>query len=158
MYLHKKREKDTKDERIFLATSYTSTSKYDIQIISVTWVILQVMSERSSETTTTALKPQKIERLRTFKKEHRDALDRAASLNIPHAVSSTEEEAAIHKKSGTSSGDEATEISQNVTEGSQKTTSASAGGRVNWNEVVGMLFDRDESGNLLLKQDTVSRI
>lgn len=116
------------------------------------------MSESSSETTTTAPKPQKIERLRTFEKEHRDALDRAASLNIPHAVNSTEEEPTMHEKDGSSSGDKAAEISQNVTEETQKTTSESAGGRVNWNEVVGMLFDRDESGKLLLKQDTLTRI
>lgn len=116
------------------------------------------MSESSSETTTTAPKPQKIERLRTFEKEHKDALDRAASLNIPHAVGSTDEEPTIHKKDGSSSGDEAAEISLNVTANSKKTTSESAGGRVNWNEVVGMLFDRDESGKLLLKQDTLTRV
>ncbi|KAL8127546.1 uncharacterized protein LOC141721432 [Apium graveolens] len=119
---------------------------------------LEVMSESSSETTTTAPKPQKIQRLRTFEKEHRDALERAASLNIPHAVGSTDEEPTIHKKDGSSSGDEAAEISQNVTEDTQKTKPESAGGRVNWNEVVGMLFDRDESGKLLLKQDTLTRI
>lgn len=129
-------------------------------ILTILWsdLGLQVMNESCSETTTTAPKPQKIERLRTFEKEHKDALDRAASLSIPHAVSSTEEEQTIHKKDGCTTGDEDTEISQHVTEESQKTTSESSGGRVNWNEVVGMLFDRDESGNLLLKQDTLTRI
>lgn len=50
------------------------------------------MKEAASETVITAPKIQKIERLQTLEKEHKDALERAVSLNIPHAVNSTQEE------------------------------------------------------------------
>ncbi|KAL8047026.1 hypothetical protein ABFX02_08G211700 [Erythranthe guttata] len=53
---------------------------------------LQRLKEMNEETVTTPPKVQKLERKQTIEKEHRDALERAVSLNIPHAVGSTEEE------------------------------------------------------------------
>ncbi|GMY24853.1 sn1-specific diacylglycerol lipase alpha [Fagus crenata] len=52
---------------------------------------LQRMKESSSETVTAAPGVQKIERLQTIEKEHKDALERAVSLNVPHAVTNPEE-------------------------------------------------------------------
>lgn len=43
------------------------------------------MKERSIETVKTAPKTQKMERQKTFEEEHKIALERAVSLNIPHA-------------------------------------------------------------------------
>ncbi|XP_039170505.1 uncharacterized protein LOC120286346 [Eucalyptus grandis] len=53
---------------------------------------LQIMRESSAETVTTAPNIQKFERLRSIEKEHKDALERAVSLNIRHAVTSQDEE------------------------------------------------------------------
>ncbi|KAL7104243.1 hypothetical protein ACP275_08G231900 [Erythranthe tilingii] len=53
---------------------------------------LQRLKEMNEETVTTPPKVQKQERKQTIEKEHKDALERAVSLNIPHAVGSTEEE------------------------------------------------------------------
>lgn len=43
-------------------------------------------------------KVQKIERLKTIKKEHKEALERAVSLNIPHAVETVEDESLGQEK------------------------------------------------------------
>ncbi|XP_065849042.1 uncharacterized protein [Euphorbia lathyris] len=54
---------------------------------------LQVLKEQgSNETITTPPKVQKLERLQTFEKEHKDALQRAATLNIPHVVTNLDTE------------------------------------------------------------------
>lgn len=113
------------------------------------------MRESSSETITTAPKVQKLERLHTIEKEHKDALERAVSLNIPHAVTSPEEPSR-GKEEGSSSGDKDIEGSQNESKDAQKPTSESAGGVTDWNEVVGLLFDKNESGKLELKRDAAA--
>ena len=104
------------------------------------------MRENKSETETMTVPPkiQKLERLQTIEKEHKDALERAVSLNIPHAVSTA---------------DELTENEETETEPAQvdkgdtpkaKPESNSKG--TNWDEVVEKLFKRSESGNLILKK------
>lgn len=50
------------------------------------------MKGKSFETVTEPPTVQKFERLKTIEKELRDALERAVSLNVPHAMDSTEEE------------------------------------------------------------------
>ncbi|KAJ0534598.1 putative triacylglycerol lipase [Helianthus annuus] len=47
---------------------------------------LQLLQENSGEALTTPPKVQRFERLQSIKKEHKDALERAVSLKIPHAV------------------------------------------------------------------------
>uniref|UniRef100_A0A5B6YQT8 Uncharacterized protein n=1 Tax=Davidia involucrata TaxID=16924 RepID=A0A5B6YQT8_DAVIN len=119
------------------------------------------MRQSSSETITTAPKIQKLERLQTIEKEHKDALERAVSLNIPHAVTTLEGEPSGNKEEESSGEAERSqgeaEPSQNESEDASKTKSKSRGGRTNWNEVVKKLFERNESaGELLLKRDTAA--
>ncbi|GAB2211089.1 hypothetical protein Droror1_Dr00016380 [Drosera rotundifolia] len=52
----------------------------------------KVMEESSAGTVTTAPHRQKLERLQTLEKEHKDALERAVTLYIPYAVALNEEE------------------------------------------------------------------
>ncbi|KAM0960725.1 hypothetical protein ACFX2I_025629 [Malus domestica] len=104
------------------------------------------MKESCSETVTTAPKVQKLERLRTFEKEHKDALERAVSLNVPHAVTPNEEAPEDQKL------EEAPEIG-NKSEDPADTKSKSTGGRASWDDVVEKLFKK-ESGHLLLKRDS----
>ncbi|MFS7969809.1 putative triacylglycerol lipase [Helianthus anomalus] len=47
---------------------------------------LQLLQENSGEAAITPPKVQRFERLQSIKKEHKDALERAVSLKIPHAV------------------------------------------------------------------------
>jgi hypothetical protein len=102
------------------------------------------MKESGSKTVTTAPKVQKLERKQTFEKEHKDALERAVSLNIPHAVTTPEEVS--------SQGNDA-EPSESRGEDASNTKSKSTGGRTSWNEVVKKLFTKDETGELHLKGD-----
>lgn len=104
------------------------------------------MRERSSATTTPP-KVQKIERLQSQQQEHKDALERAVSLNIPHAVTISEEGPSTSKEQNVECNDsESSEI-----EGIAK--SQPGGARTNWNLVVEKLLKKDESGELLLKKD-----
>lgn len=108
---------------------------------------LQRMKEMSSETRTTAPKIQKLERLQTIEKEHKDALERAVSLNIPHATTDTEdkEESSLEKSA---------EACQDEIEDASQSKSAQTGRETSWDEVVKKLYNRNESGKLLLKSDT----
>ena len=76
----------------------------------------QKMKEIDSGTITTPPKVQKLERMRTFEQEHRDALERAVSLNIPHAVTTPDVEPL--KDNGTepslSEGDKASQTESNL--------------------------------------------
>lgn len=85
-----------------------------------------------------------MERKQTFEKEHKDALERAVTLNVPHAVPPTE----ASTEEDTSEG--AFAESQNEETSSSNLKSS---GKPNWNELVEKLFDRSESGNLVLKED-----
>ena len=85
---------------------------------------------------------QRMERQETLAREHREeyraALQRAVTLPVPHAYSSSKygtfnEMADSHRWSGESSF------------GSSKT-------RENWDELIERLFDKDESGHMVLKK------
>ncbi|KAK3218505.1 hypothetical protein Dsin_012475 [Dipteronia sinensis] len=105
---------------------------------------LQMLRESSSsETITTPPKVQKLERLKTIEKEHKDALQKALSLNIPHAAVRGEDEPPQ---------DEA-EPSQGDNEDALKTKSQSSGGTTNWDQVVEKLFKKNESGDLVVQSD-----
>lgn len=109
---------------------------------------LQRMKESSSETITTAPKVQKLERLQTIEKEHKDALERAVSLNIPHAVTSNEEAAEDQEPEGPKSETESKDPPD--------TKSKSTGGRATWDDVVEKLFKKKESGDVLLNRDSTA--
>ncbi|XP_057784064.1 uncharacterized protein LOC131001587 [Salvia miltiorrhiza] len=101
------------------------------------------LKEHDAETITTPPKVQKLDRMLTLEKEHKDALERAVSLNIPHAVTSAEE--------GSAAGKEPHEDETGL--GSQTDKSFCKNARTNWNEAVEKLFHKSESGKLLLKRD-----
>lgn len=97
---------------------------------------LQILREKSSETVATMPpKEKRMERLNTLEKEHKDALERAVSLNIPHAVSTAEEE-----EEECNNGDASAE---------SKTK------KKNWDEVVEKLFHRSDSGEFVFNDNVV---
>ena len=104
------------------------------------------MKENNYETITTAPKVQKFDRMNTIQKEHKDALERAVSLKIPHA-NAPEEEPLTRNEESVGGGNAMS--SDNET----KSKSASYGGRPNWDVVLEKLL-RNESGEFLLKKDT----
>lgn len=110
------------------------------------------LKEASDETGTTPPKVQKIERLKTLEKEHKDALERAVSLNIPHAVGVDEEESSSQKEEEPM---EDIPFEECKERGEDASTSKSQGSdaRTNWNEVVEKLFNRDETGKLRLNRE-----
>ncbi|XP_004288595.1 PREDICTED: sn1-specific diacylglycerol lipase alpha [Fragaria vesca subsp. vesca] len=105
---------------------------------------LERMKESSSETITTAPKVQKLERLQTIEKEHKDALERAVSLNVPHAVNTSEEASEDQKPE---------EAPQSEAEHVSETRSKSTSGRTNWDHVVQKLFKKNESGDIQLNRE-----
>lgn len=104
------------------------------------------MRENKSETITVPPKIQKLERMQTIEKEHKDALDRAVSLNIPHAVSTADEP--INVKDAER---EPAVADQGDT---QNATSESSPRGTDWDEVVEKLYQRTESGNLILNKES----
>ncbi|XP_042498758.1 uncharacterized protein LOC122077059 [Macadamia integrifolia] len=103
---------------------------------------LHRMRESSGKPMTTAPEAQKFERLKTLEIEHKDALERAASLNVPHAVVPAEQPI----------GDSDSVASQE--QGKDPSNSRlKSSGRTNWDEVVQKLFNRNESGDLKLKNE-----
>ncbi|XP_030523094.1 uncharacterized protein LOC115735813 isoform X1 [Rhodamnia argentea] len=112
---------------------------------------LQRMRESSAKTVTTAPSIQKIERLRTIEKEHKDALERAVSLNIPHAVTSLDEENPDSNPQEEKSQPSREEKSADVVL-DDKARPHDA--RTNWDEVVKKVMKRDKSGKLSLKRET----
>ncbi|XP_039171690.1 uncharacterized protein LOC104449715 isoform X2 [Eucalyptus grandis] len=112
---------------------------------------LQIMRESSAETVTTAPNIQKFERLRSIEKEHKDALERAVSLNIPHAVTSQDEE-----NPDSNPQDEEPQPSQEEKSSDvvldDKARPCDA--RTNWDKVVKKLMNRDKSGKLRLEKET----
>ncbi|XP_061349350.1 uncharacterized protein LOC133294656 [Gastrolobium bilobum] len=105
---------------------------------------LQNMKCRNSETVTVPPTVQRFERLKTIEKEHKDALERALSLNVPHAVDADKE------MSKNIEG----ELSSRESKDASCSTSESNGGRLNWEEVVEEHFKRNDSGDSGLKRDT----
>ncbi|GAU22412.1 hypothetical protein TSUD_122980 [Trifolium subterraneum] len=108
---------------------------------------LQLMKDQeSSKTVTVAPTIQKFERLKTLEKEHKDALERAVSLNVPHAVDSAEEEPLENNGEGSGiNGDK---------EASSSTETKPSGGRLNWEEVVEKLLKKNETGEKHIEDDT----
>ncbi|KAH1129439.1 hypothetical protein J1N35_000817 [Gossypium stocksii] len=107
---------------------------------------LQIMRENKSETITVPPKIQRLERLQTIEDEHKDALERAVSLNIPHAVSTVEEP--TEKKEM-----EAEAAKANNGDSPKAEPELSSRG-TNWDELVEKLFKRSESGKLMLKKES----
>ena len=107
----------------------------------------QKIKEISSETITTPPGVQKFERMQTIEQEHRDALERAVSLNIPHAVATPDAEPCM---------DNGTVPSQSEGEQASTTKSTSGGGKTNWDELVNKLFKKSESGHLVLNRDVTA--
>ncbi|KAL8550174.1 hypothetical protein ACS0TY_008848 [Phlomoides rotata] len=144
---------DGRFEHIVLSCNATSDH-------AIVWIereaekALENLKEPSSETTTTPPKVQKFERKLTLEKEHKDALERAVSLNIHHVVTSgEEEESSCNTEAASSSGDKSLETCKDDTEdSSEKEISFCKNARTNWNEVVEKLFRRNLSRKMLLKQ------
>ncbi|KAK7290211.1 hypothetical protein RIF29_04471 [Crotalaria pallida] len=111
---------------------------------------LQIMKDHSSETITVPPAVQKFERLQTIQKEHKDALERAVSLNVPHAADSEDEEPSENKEA---ENNEALALSSGGKDTSIQ--SKSSGGKPNWNEVVEKLLKKHKQGDLDLEKDTV---
>ncbi|KAB5560892.1 hypothetical protein DKX38_005849 [Salix brachista] len=109
---------------------------------------LEKINEINSETITTPPGVQKFERMQTIEQEHRDALERAVSLNIPHAVATADAEPCM---------DNGTVPSQSEGDQASKTKSTSGGGKTNWDALVNKLFKKGESGHLVLNRDVTAQ-
>ncbi|KAJ1387082.1 Mono-/di-acylglycerol lipase, N-terminal [Sesbania bispinosa] len=107
---------------------------------------LQLMKDDDSKTVTVPPTVQKFERLKTIEKEHKDALERAVSLNVPHAVDTAEKEPSENNEGEASS--------SGGKESASSTQSKSSGGRSNWDEVVEKLLRKNETGDKHLEKDT----
>lgn len=112
------------------------------------------MKENSSGTLTTAPEVQRVERLYTLEKEHKNALDIAVSLDIPHAVSDPQKETLREEEGEFSSGDK--KGSQNDGKEAERPSSNSVGERMDWNDVVHMLFDKNECSKMQIKRDVAA--
>lgn len=91
----------------------------------------------------TAPPEQKMSRNLSLEQEHKNALERAVTLDIPHAMVA----ATGHHSEVTGAA---------PSQGQEGTTSSNASkssGRTKWDELVDKLFTRNESGNLVLKKD-----
>lgn len=87
--------------------------------------------------------------------EHKDALDRAVSLNIAHPLATTEEDSATGEgsKATMAAAAAAAEVPEDPTPPS---ISSRSSGRTNWDELVEKLFTRNESGHLVLKKEVLN--
>lgn len=110
------------------------------------------MKELNTETVTTPPKVQKLNRKLTLEKEHKDALERAVSLNIPHAETSYEEE----ESCGIT--EEGALQDTNAEDSSKKEEPSCKNAKTNWDEVVEKLFKKNKSGQMLLKRDVSESI
>lgn len=108
---------------------------------------LQIMKESTAETVTSPPRIQRIERLQTIEKEHKDALERAVSLNVPHAVlieNDPSERADLGPSREPSSEENVDSLKSKLAQESSKTKSEPRDGRTNWNELVEKLFLKNE--------------
>lgn len=105
----------------------------------------QLMKE--SENAMAPPSQQKMERLQSFEEEHKSALQRAKTLDIPHAADLSEEEI---QEDGSTAPPSDTH--------SETTTEAKSAGRSSWDELMEKLFTRDEDGKLVVKKDMVKEI
>ncbi|KAH0464529.1 hypothetical protein IEQ34_007315 [Dendrobium chrysotoxum] len=105
--------------------------------------------------TTTAPAQQKMERKQTLEKEYKGALERAVTLNVPHAISPlepTEDEIDSAPSQNQNEGVINSSHSENQN-GTHSKTDSKPSGRTNWDELVEKLFTRNESGNFVLRKD-----
>ncbi|KAL8142117.1 hypothetical protein V2J09_015149 [Rumex salicifolius] len=93
---------------------------------------LQLMKEKSAAASTTAPSIQKMERKKTFEDEHKNALEKALSLNVPYAVAPGEESLC----------DAEDEPSPASTE---ETSRGKSDSKANWDELVEKLFRKNKS-------------
>jgi len=112
------------------------------------------MKDSTAETTKSPPTVQRMERLQTIEKEHKDALERAVSLNVPYAVP-VKDEPSEHSDLGPSqelsSEENVDSLGNKPTQESSKMKSEPRDGKTNWNELVEKLFEKNESGGLVLK-------
>lgn len=112
---------------------------------------LQIMRESNAETVKTAPNIQKMERLRSIEMEHKDALERAVSLNIPHAVTSQDEENPDSNRQDEESRPSQEEKSADVVLNDK---ARPRNPKTKWDEVIKKLMKRDESGKQRLNRET----
>lgn len=130
---------------------------------------LDRMRDGIEETVTTAPGIQRFERRLSLEKEHKNALERAVSLNVPHAVSSeveffpatdTGEEPSVPREGKEKEEEQETNEVEPAKNGDNATygKSKSDGGSTNWDLLVQKLFNKNASGKLQLKEnlDTTS--
>ncbi|WCJ25211.1 alpha/beta-Hydrolases superfamily protein [Euphorbia peplus] len=110
---------------------------------------LQVLKEGSEETITTPPKVQKLERLQTFEKEHKDALERAATLNIPHAVTDLEPE---HQDTESSS------RSESKSEQGPESKSQPGSARTKWHQLLEQVLENDVPKQVLEKDASEEQV
>ncbi|KAG9454742.1 hypothetical protein H6P81_007646 [Aristolochia fimbriata] len=130
---------DGRFEHIVLSCNAAS----DHEIISITresTKALEVMMENIPVTEPPSR--QRFEKKQTLEKEHKDALERAVSLNVPHAVSSTDRPTDDIHVVIESNGNE---VPLSELKPSGITTS--------WDALIERLFSKDESGSLILNKD-----
>ncbi|XP_074371165.1 uncharacterized protein LOC141712217 [Apium graveolens] len=114
-------------------------------------IALEILKENSSRTLTTPPEVQRVERLNTLEKEHKDALHIAVSLDTPHAVTDPQ---IRDEEEGFSSGDKIG--SQNDGKEAERPSSNSVGERMDWNDVVHMLFNKNECSKMQIKRDVAA--
>ncbi|KAF7107909.1 hypothetical protein CFC21_108485 [Triticum aestivum] len=106
---------------------------------------LELMKEKEKATTPPA--EQKMERLQSFKEEHKNALHRAKTLDVPHAIDISKEE--THEG--------ACPASSSDTHSETTSSEPKSAGRTSWDELVDKLFTRDDDGKLIVNRDMVTR-
>nr|CAB3470227.1 unnamed protein product [Digitaria exilis] len=99
---------------------------------------LELMKE--SENAMAPPPQQKMERLQSFEEEHKSALQRAKTLDVPHAADLSEEEIQVDGSTTPPSDTH-----------SETTTEPKSAGRTSWDELMEKLFTRDEDGKLVVK-------
>lgn len=109
------------------------------------------MKESFTETVTSPPRVQRFERLQTIKKEHKDALERAVSLNVPHAVS-LEKETSESEKPGSHEDEDVHSLEDKPTEESSNPRPNSIGETASWDELVEKLFKKSEHGEMHLNR------
>ncbi|KAK1439328.1 hypothetical protein QVD17_05144 [Tagetes erecta] len=124
---------------------------------------LNLMKEKkTSETMTAAPKVQRFDRLQSIEKEHKDALERAVSLNIPHAVEPNEDEDENERQESTSASTDnedqssADKLASKHEDGSDIRNTSNEipiRRRTNWDDLVERLFERSDSGKLKARKD-----
>ncbi|KAF8723665.1 hypothetical protein HU200_021625 [Digitaria exilis] len=131
-------------EHVVLSCSTTSDH-------AIAWIeresqkALELMKE--SENAMAPPPQQKMERLQSFEEEHKSALQRAKTLDVPHASDLSEEEIQVDGSTTPPSDTH-----------SETTTEPKSAGRTSWDELMEKLFTRDEDGKLVVKKDMAKEI